>query len=95
MRTQPTESAEPNYDRLQDFADQINLNSLAVADLIRNYPGQSAVLEKVLSCFVGVFTWSKAFAVLHSDAELANQMIPQVAAALGIQLPQKPFAESR
>lgn len=95
MRTQQTESAEPNFDRLQELADQIYLNSLTIASMLQDYPGQGPVLEKVLSCFVGGFTWSKAFAVLHSDAEMAKEMIPQVAEDLGIQLPQKPFAESR
>lgn len=95
MRTQPTEEAEPDYDRLQELADQINLDSLTVAAMLRTYPGQSAVLEKVLQCFVGGFAWPKAGSVLASDHEAASKMIPAVASATKIQLPQKPFAESR
>jgi len=97
MLTQPTPPSSPTPDhqsQVRTLASQIGLNPGSAEMLIQDHAEHLPVLLKVLDCFVGGFTWRKAFPILHSDQNLANDLIYGIALAMGYQLPQRPLMDS-
>ncbi len=97
MRTPPTEPDPKNTVKLATLARNINLPVMSIPILLEKHGMVfgGPVLVKVLQAFQDGFTWAKAGAVLHSDPEMAMDMINRVAADLGQTLPPKPPMDYR
>lgn len=95
MRTQPTDPSftPADSEKLAILAHNINLPGLSVVAIL-NQHRNTPVLIKVLQLFQDKFSWAKAGMVLHSDKEIALDMIQRVAIDIGQKLPPKDPMES-
>lgn len=98
MRTLPIEPEEFTSEhnvKLATLARNIDLPGPSVQALLAAHGYDHApVLIQVLQLFQDGFVWAKAGALLHSDKEMALDMIQKVASDLGQTLPAKPMLES-
>jgi len=98
LRTRPTEPEQFTSEhsiKLATLARNIGLPGLMVQSILSAHGFDHApVLIKVLQIFQDNFSWPKAWALLHSDREMALDMIGRVASDLGQVLPPRGPMES-
>lgn len=89
-------SAITNVRSLQQRAAAISLPPETVWSLVLQFGAQAVpIIGDVVDAFAGGFDWSKLTAVLTQDGPLVVALAQQIAAALGVTLPEMPAVDSK